>query len=167
ALLPHGLYSAPGDEEGSPAQRTELLRAGVLTGCLHDLETAARAQTRSTGNGFRPELTSPPGVGPSNFLLQPGPDSLVSLLTAYPGALYAADVLGLHTLDPVTGDFSLGAGGWLLEAGQAGRPVRGITISGNLLTWLKQIDRLADDLTVFGHFGAPTVAVRDLTLAGS
>jgi PmbA protein len=161
------LYSAPGDEEGTPAQRTELLNAGVLAGCLHNVETAARAHTRSTGNGLRLDLTSPPSVGATNFILQPGPEPVKKLFAAYPGAFYAAEVLGLHTLDPVTGDFSLGASGWLLQDGAAGQPVRGITISGNMLAWLSRIDALANDLTVFGHFCAPTVAVRDLTLAGS
>jgi PmbA protein len=168
ALLPGGLYSAPGDEEGSRAQRTELLRAGVLAGCLHNVETAARAQIQSTGNGLRPELTSPPGVGPTNFILQPGAESVERLLAAYPGAFYAAEVLGLHTLDPVTGDFSLGASGWLLtDGGGAGQAVRGITLTGNLLAWFNRLERLANDAATFGHFTAPTAAVRDLTLAGS
>jgi PmbA protein len=144
-----------------------LLRAGVLAGCLYNVETAIRAQTQSTGNGLRPELTSPPGVGPTNFILQPGPEPVESLLAAYPGAFYAAEVLGLHTLDPVTGDFSLGASGWLLEGAEAGQAVRGVTLTGNLLAWLNQLDRLANDAATFGHFTAPTVAVRDLTLAGS
>jgi PmbA protein len=162
-----GLHSAPADEEGSPAQRTELLRAGVLVGCLHNVETASRARTRSTGNGLRMELTSPPSVGATNFILQPGPEPVEKLLAAYSGAFYATEVLGLHTLEPVTGEFSLGASGWLLDGGAAGQPVRGITISGNMLAWFNHLDRVANDLTVFGHFCAPTVAVRDMMLAGS
>jgi PmbA protein len=166
-VWPQGIYTAPWDEEGCPTQRTELLKSGIVQGCLHNQETAARAQTQSTGNGQRMNFSAPPSVGPTNFRMLPGSESPESLLRAYPGALYAADVLGLHTLDPVTGDFSLGASGWLLAVEGREVPVRGITISGNVLAWLNQIERVGNDETAYGHFSAPTVVVRDLLVAGS
>jgi PmbA protein len=153
------------DEEGSATQRTELIREGVLTACLHNRETALRGKTRSTGNGVRSSLSTTPAVGPMQVQLLPGSQTPEALYQAYPDALVAADVLGLHTLDPVTGDFSLGASGWLLQPG-GDVAVRGVTLSGNLMTWLKQIVAVGSDVRVLGHFSAPSVVVRDLLVAG-
>jgi len=163
---PGGLATAPVDDEGTPMQRTELINQGRLAGFLHNHETARRGGVQSTGNAYRAGIQAPPAVGPTNIILLP--DSVVpeQLLAQAEGGLYLAEVLGLHTLDPVTGEFSLGASGWLIEHGAPVRPVRGVTIAGRLEDFLKQVEAVGSDLTTYGRVSVPTLLVKDIMVAG-
>lgn len=164
---PGGMGTAPVDDEGTPMQRTELIRGGRLAGFMHNQETARRAGANSTGNARRSGLQAPPAVGPTNVICLPGGAGEAGLLAQAEGGLYLAEVLGLHTLDPVTGAFSLGASGWLIENGVLGRPVRGVTVAGRLETLLRQVEAVGDRLTTYGRFSAPTLLVRDIMVAGT
>jgi PmbA protein len=165
--LPGGIATSPADDEGIPRQRTNLVTRGRLNGFLHNHETARRAGTASTGNAHRVSIQSPPAVGPSNLLLLPGAAHQAEILARAEGGLLLAEVLGLHTLDAVTGEFSLGASGWLIEHGAPGCPVRGVTIAGSLSDLLRQVDDLGSDLTTYGRFSVPTLLVRDIMVAGA
>ncbi len=161
-----GLGTAPVDEEGTPSGRTALVNAGRLAGFLHNEETARRGGVRSTGNGRRSGLQTPPGVEPSNFMLLPGSESPQNLGRRAAGVFYVVELLGLHTLDPVTGEFSVGASGWLLAGGEYDRPVRGVTLAGTLEQLLSQVAAVGNDATAYGNFSAPTLWVHDMMVAG-
>lgn len=164
--LENGLASAPVDDEGVPTRETVLIADGVLRGYLYNTYTAARDGVASTGNGVRNSFRGTPEVRPSNFCLRPGTMSRQRLWAESGEALYLTSVLGMHTANPISGDFSLGAAGLLLRDGEVVRPVRGVTVAGNLLELLQGIDGLADDLRFLGGYGAPTVRVRGLTVSG-
>ena len=74
--------------------------------------------------------------------------------------------MGLHTLDPVSGDFSLGAKGMYMKNGLECGPVAGVTIAGNLLDLLTRIVAIGDDHEFFGSTGASTMIVEDVAVAG-
>ena len=74
--------------------------------------------------------------------------------------------MGMHTANPISGDFSLGASGMLIEAGQLTRPVRGITIAGNLHQLLKNIEALGTDLRFYGAKAAPSIRFKQLSIGG-
>ena len=74
--------------------------------------------------------------------------------------------MGLHTINSVTGDFSLGARGVYVENGEPRGPVSGVTIADNLISFLQKITAVGYDLIFYGSTGAPTVVVEDVTLAG-
>ena len=74
--------------------------------------------------------------------------------------------MGAHTANAVSGDFSFGASGILIEHGQFIRPIRGVTIAGNFQELLQKISGVGDDLTFFGGQGAPTVRVADIAVSG-
>ena len=76
------------------------------------------------------------------------------------------NVMGLHTANPISGDFSLGASGFLIENGKLVRPVRGITIAGNLLDLLSKVTRVGSDLRMYGSTGAPTLLVDGISVSG-
>lgn len=167
--LAQALGSAPTDEEGSPTQRTELLRSGRVAGFLHNHETALRGNTRSTGNARRPGMISPPGIGPTNVLLLPAdqgrPPAELARLANH--GLQVAEVLGLHTLDPVSGEYSLGANGWLLQDGEPGQAVRSVTIAGRLGDLFQRIEAVGQDVTAYDRFSAPTLLAADIMVAGT
>ncbi len=161
-----GLHSSPADGEGVPMQTTPLVQQGELVGLLHDSYTAARADTRSTGNGMRGGYKSSPGVGTSNFLLQPGAVSLDELLADTPRGLYVTQIMGAHTCNPISGDFSVGVMGHWIENGRLTKPVRGMTIAGNLLDLLLKVDAVADNLRFLGSVGTPGFRCQDIMLGG-
>ena len=76
------------------------------------------------------------------------------------------EVMGMHTANPVTGDFSVGAAGRLIEGGELTAPVRGIVVAGNMLEVLSSIEACGRDLVFMGSRGAPTVLVGMMTVSG-
>ena len=115
---PDGPASAPFDGEGSPTRRTPLIEEGRLAGYLYDARTARKDDRETTGNAGRGSYRTPPSVGTTNLLVEPGGSTLEELLSAAGDGLYVTDVAGLHSgVNPVSGTFSVGASGRLIEGG--------------------------------------------------
>jgi PmbA protein len=137
---PEGLATAPFDGEGAPSRRSPLIEDGRLATYLYDARTARKDGTASTGNARRSSYRSPPSVGTSNLVLEPGKASLPELVRDAGDGLFVTDVAGLHSgVNPVSGTFSVGASGRLIENGELGRPVREITIASDLVSMLKAV----------------------------
>ncbi len=164
--LQDGLATSPTDDEGVSTQRTPVISKGKLEHFLYDTYTALKDKTKSTGNASRGGFKSSPSSGTSNFFLEKGSSSPEQIMNQADG-LYLYDVMGLHMADTISGDFSVGAIGAKIVGGELKEGVRGITLAGNLLHVLKNIDMLGTDLTFFGSMGSPTFRVRDLTVSGS
>ena len=131
----------------------------------YDTYTALKDGTVSTGNACRAGFKSSPASGTSNFYIEKGSWPRQKLLNETTG-LYLYEAMGLHMADPISGDFSVGAIGCWLEKGEFKSGVRGVTLAGNLLDLLKDIDAVSDDLTFFGSTGSPTFRVRELNVSG-
>jgi len=71
-----------------------------------------------------------------------------------------------HGGNLVTGQFSQGANGLWIENGELTRPVQEVTIAGNLLEMLKNVDAVGDDLEFRGSHAAPTIRFNELTVSG-
>ncbi len=81
--------------------------------------------------------------------------------------LVVLDLMGLHTADPVSGEFSLGASGVLYRKGKPVHAVRGVTVAGNILDLWNKILAVGSDLKFYGNLGSPSVLVGDITVGGS
>jgi PmbA protein len=66
----------------------------------------------------------------------------------------------------VTGEFSRGAAGFLIENGELSMPVGEITISRNLDGILQGIDAIADDPDLRSSTRAPSFRVESMTVSG-
>jgi PmbA protein len=163
---PGGVLSAPFDGEGVPTQRTSLVEGGILQGFLHNSYTAAKDGVSSTGNAVRGSFQSPPQLGSTNFYLAPGNGDPQEIVRETGDGLYLTEVMGMHTANPISGDFSLGAAGIWIENGELTTPVRGMVIAGNILELLERVDAVGSDLRFFGGKGAPTIRVANLTISG-
>ena len=166
--LPEGLASRPFDGEGVPAERNELIGAGVLKGYLHNTYTARRTNSRSTGSAVR-SYKSVPEVGVSNLVLKPGTLSREALLARVSNGLHVSQLSGLNTVNPVSGEFSLGLTGHWIENGRLTRPVKELTVAGNVIALLKKVVAVADDLRFMfagGFCGSPTVLIEELPVGG-
>ena len=164
--MPGRLGSASFDGEGTAAQRTVLLENGVLKNYLYDCLSAKKAGAVSTGNGMRGSYKGVPHIGTSNYYLEAGSLSPEQLIGSVEKGIYVTEILGAHTANPVSGDFSFGASGILIEHGKLSHPVRGITIAGNFQQLLQKISGIGSDLTFYGSQGAPTVRISDISVSG-
>lgn len=165
--LPGGIASAPFDGEGVPTSETILIEGGQLQGFLHNTYTAAKEGIRSTGNGVRGSFKSTPEVGTTNFFIRPGRAGAEQIIKEVKNGLYVTEVMGMHTANPISGDFSLGAAGIWIENGEFTKPVRGVAIAGNIMDLLGSVDAVGSDLEFFGGKGAPTLRVSSMSLSGS
>ena len=116
---------------------------------------------------MRGSYRSTPEVGSTNFYLANGDISPEDLIKEVERGLYVTDVMGMHTANPISGDFSLGASGIWIENGEFTYPVRGVAIAGNLKEFLLNIDRVANDLTFFVSKGSPTLRINNISISGS
>lgn len=165
--LPGAIMSSPFDGEGTPCAPTVLIEKGELKGFLHNVYTANKAGTKSTGNGVRGSFKGTPEVGITNFYIEPGKIDRAQLIGDVEKGLYVTEVMGMHTANPISGDFSVGAAGIWIENGKLTNPVRGVAIAGNIIDFLKNVDMIANDLKFMGGKGSPTLRISEMTISGS
>jgi PmbA protein len=161
-----GMATAPFDGEGVATQDTELVTDGVVTGFLYDTIYAARMGVISTGNSARSGVKGMPHLGVSNFFVENGTDSMEDLLSGISTGMLLTTLIGMHTANPVSGDFSVGAGGFLIENGQIAHPVKGVAISGNVLQLFGNIEKIANDRRFYGTTGSPSMKISSLEISG-
>jgi PmbA protein len=173
-LYPKGISTTPIDGEGVPSQRTSLVTQGELIGYLYDRYWANRenlsssgSRVGSTGNSRRHGIKSPPGVGISNFFIEPGDLDLPKLMENLSQGMVVEEVMGLHTVDPISGDFSLGCSGDWIDRGEKVHPVKSIAIAGNLFELFRKVIGVGEDLKFFGGVGSPSLLVKELLISGN
>ena len=168
---PDGPGSAPFDGEGASTRRTPLIEGGRLLGFLYDSRTARRAGTETTGNASRGSYRSPPSVGTTNLLIEPGSEDLAGLVRLAGEGLYVTDVAGLHSgVNPVSGTFSVGASGRLITNGELGAPVRELTIASDLVSMLRAVQAVGSEgrwVPFGGSVKAPPVLIGEMSVSGS
>ncbi len=155
----------PFDAEGVPSSRNIIIENGILRSFLYDTYTAEKDGVQSTGNAQRASFRALPGVGATNFTIT-GPNRPEALISDLEEGFYITDVMGMHTANPVSGDFSVGAAGIMIEKGRLTFPVRGITIAGNLGQLLQDVNAVGNDLRFFGSRGASTIRLKNLSIGG-
>lgn len=164
ARIPSALGSKPFDGEGLPTQRTSVVEDGILTGYLLDTYAARKLGMRSTGSASR-SFSDSPSASPSNFFLKAGNTPPEEIIRSVRSGLYVTELSGFG-VNPVTGDYSRGAVGLWIENGELAYPVEEITIAGNLLDMLKNIEAIGNDLELRSTIAAPTLKIAKMTIAG-
>jgi PmbA protein len=74
--------------------------------------------------------------------------------------------MGMHTANPISGDFSVGATGFWIEKGKKAYPVREITIAGNILDLMKHVDAVGSDIRFSGRIGSPSLRIQEISIGG-
>jgi len=161
---PNGLGNRLFDGEGSRCSQHSLIKDGALQHFLTDRYTAKRLGQPQTGSASR-GLTGDIGIGSSNLIWHAGSLSQAEILQAIGNGLLVTELIGFG-VNPVTGDYSRGAGGFLIENGEIVRPVQGITIAGNLKQMFARISHIGSDQTWFGSTAIPSIAIEGMTVAG-
>jgi PmbA protein len=170
---PAGMASAPVDGEGVPRGRTTLVDSGTLAAYLHDSYTARREGNgaRSTASASRSGYRSPPSVGTSNLVVAPGAQSLEELLASAGDGVYVTDVAGLHSgVNPVSGQFSVGATGLVISGGELAEPATEFTIASDLVSMLSAITAAGSEarwVPFGGSVKTPPLLVGEMAIGGS
>jgi PmbA protein len=172
-IVPEGMASAPIDAEGLARGRTTLIESGTLAAYLHDSYTARREGngTVSTANAARAGYRSAPSVSPSNLVVAPGELGFDELLAAAGDGVYVTDVAGLHSgVNPVSGQFSVGASGVIIAGGALAEPAREFTIASDLVSMLRAISATGSEarwVPFGGSVKTPPLLVGEMAIGGS
>ncbi len=162
------LAASTWDAEGLACRRTSLVDGGVLSGFLDNGYTGRRRGVPSTASAVR-STRSLPGVGAQVLVVGDGSGTAEEVLAAAGDALFVASFAGLHSgVNPVSGDFSVGADGLMVRGGELAEPVREITIASSL-------QRLLLDIVAVGGDGewlpsgdyVPTLVIADVAIGGA
>ncbi len=158
-----GLGSKPFDGEGVKVEKRELVSNGKLNTWILNTSTAKKLGLKTTGNASR-SVGSPPGVSTSNLYMTNGLKSYDDILSSINYGFYATELIGMG-VNLVTGDYSMGASGMLIEKGEITHAVSEVTIASNLKEIFMNLSA-ANDLEFKYRANAPTVLIESMTLAG-
>ncbi|MEO5640985.1 MAG: TldD/PmbA family protein [Sphingomicrobium sp.] len=159
---PRGLRSRAFDGEGLATSPRDLIDDGVLTSWLADSAAARQLGIAPTGHAVR-GTSGAPGAGPSNLYLEAGSRSPDEMKSAFPRAILITELIGMG-VNGVTGDYSRGAAGFLIEGGEIVGPVAEITIASNLLEMFASLEP-GNDLTLRRGIDSPTILIPEMMVA--
>jgi TldD protein len=167
------------DDEGTPGQKTILIKNGKCTGFLYDKLNAKLMKTTSTGNGRRESYQHYPIPRMTNTYLMAGQDGPEDIIKSVKKGIYIARIGG-GNVTPTTGHFVFSVPeGYMIEDGKITTPLKGIQLMGNGPDVLKNITMVGPDLEIWGggtcgksgqgkpvSDGNPTLKVAKITIGG-
>ena len=167
------------DDEGNPAERTELIKDGRIAAHLHDRQSAQQMGEKVTGNSRAVSYRFAPIVRMSNTYIEPRAYNIEDMLDSVGRGLYVCGSRGGMTeLESFTFSSQYA---WLVEGGRQRKLLRDVTLSGNVFETLKNIEMIGDDLVMFGGLGgcgkggqaplpvglgAPHLLIRNVVIGG-
>jgi PmbA protein len=156
------------DAEGLATRRNVLLEDGILRQFLYNTYSARRAGTVSTASAVRAGFKSAPGTGARALMVVPGVQSPEEILAAVGEGLLVQSISGVHSgVNPVSGDFSVGAEGVLVRGGELAGPVREFTIASTIQRMLTGVVGVGNDLERLPSSAAGlTLAIADVSMSG-
>jgi len=157
------------DAEGLACRRNVLIDGGVLRGFVFDTTAARRAETQSTASAVRGGYATTPVAGCRALLLSPGAFDAEEILREVGEGLFVQSVTGVHSgVNPVSGDFSVGAEGLMIRDGALAEPVREGTIASTLQRMLQEIVHVGRDVEWLpGLAAGQTLAIDGMVLSGA
>ena len=163
-LLENGMCTSKCDGEGSVSEKTELVKDGVLNSFIYDIYTANKQGVKTTSNGLRGSYLTTPMISPTNVEFKF--DEMKDLSEIDKGVL-TTSVLGAHTANPISGDFSVEASNaFKIENGELTDPINKAMISGNIFEIMKKVEGLKSEIKQYGQFIIPKLLVHDLRVVG-
>jgi len=157
-----GMGSFPFDGEGVLSGENILVRDGYFEGFLYDTYYGKKFGKASTGNGVRRGVKEPPACAPRGFFIEKGERDIRGAMT---DGIIIEELMGTHTANPITGDFSLGAVGHLYKNGIK-TPFKGVIFSGNIFELLNNVKEIGTDLMFYGIYGSPSLFIEGIKISG-
>jgi PmbA protein len=166
---PDAYGAARYDAEGRACRRTVLIDGGTLRGFLYNTSAGRRAGTRSTASAVRAGFKSGPGVGARAVGIVPGQLGPDEILAQVGEGLLVQSVSGIHSgVNPISGDFSVGAEGMIVRDGALAEPVREITIASTIQRMLQNVVAIGNDVERLPSSAMGlTLALGDISMSGA
>ncbi len=142
------------DSEGVRIEDLQLVKNGILSDYLVETYSGKKINRKSNGRSS----------GTTNLYFENGDQSFDQLINLDKKLLYIKETIG-RGANIITGDYSVGASGIMIENGKFTFPVSEITIAGNFNEMFKNII-LADDLEFKYSTNSPTMLVNGITVGG-
>jgi len=163
--VPYRTGSRPCDDEAMPCQRTPLIQNGVVSNFLYDLQTAAKAKKKSSGNGHR--QGGLPTPSPHAFVVSPGKTGFDEMVKGIDEGLIVEQLLGAGQGNTLGGDFSGNILlGFKIEKGEIVGRIKDTMISGNVYQLLKNITAIGNDSKWAGGFLlTPSICCSNVSVA--
>ena len=163
-LLDKGMYTSKCDGEGSVSRETSLIKDGVLNSFIYDIYNANKVGEKTTSNGLRGSYFTTPMIAPTNLEFEFGE---MRDLSEIKNGVLTTSVLGAHTANPISGDFSVEASNaFKIENGELTDPINKAMISGNIFEIMKNVEGLNSEIKQYGSFIIPKLLVHDLRVVG-
>ncbi len=155
------------DGEGLAARKNMIIEKGVLSQFLHNSYTGRRAGVSSTGSAVRGPRSTP-SVGVHALCLEPGTGDRNTLFEEISSGIFVRGVNGLHSgVNPVSGDFSVGAYGHKIRDGALAEPFSEATIASTLQRMLLDVVAIGGDFEFLpGGSVMASIAIEDIALSG-
>jgi TldD protein len=175
--IPGAFGSFKYDDEGVSAQKTLLIKDGVVQGLMHNRETAYKFNVQSTGNARAEDFRVEPIIRMRNTYMEPRDCTFEELLEGVKSGYYFKSFRGGQA--NIDGTFQVGIQeGYEIVNGEIGAPVRNASINGNTLETLLNVDAVGKDFaldsgrcgkgqTVFIGDGGPHVRLSEVVVGGS
>ncbi|MBN2296986.1 MAG: TldD/PmbA family protein [Deltaproteobacteria bacterium] len=157
--------ACPYDGEGCPSRKTVLVEDGTVLAFLYDNYWGRVAGKRSTGNSVRSGYRSVPALGFRHICMEPGKEDLTQKMRGLKQLLKITDIMGMHTANPITGEFSVGVNGLLLNDNSVLYPVREAALSGNIYEMFSRVGAVGNDVREFGHVLCPSVLIEEMDIS--
>ena len=156
------------DAEGLACRPDALIEGGKLISFLYDTYSARLAGAASTASAVRAGFKSTPSVGARALSLVPGSLDQSEVIRSVADGVFVQDVTGIHSgVNPVSGDFSVGAAGLMISQGELAQPVHEMTIASTIQEMLKNIVAIGGDLEWIPSIAAGmTISIGDVALSG-
>ncbi len=163
--IPRHISSVPFDGEGKITRKNNLIDKGILKMFIYDTITARKAGVKVNTIARRSGFRSPAYASFLNIIVQNGTESLEKIISEIKNGFYVTGLRGLGT-DISTGNYSVGASGFWIKDGEIAFPVDGVTLGGNVLEMLKNIEVVANDLDIRGGLNSPSFKIPEVTIGG-
>jgi PmbA protein len=157
------------DAEGLASRSNELISGGRLVSYLYDSYSARLAGTNSTASAVRGGYKSTPGVSARALRLVPGDLDQDQIVKLVGDGLLVLGITGVHSgVNPVSGDFSVGAEGLMIRNGQVAEPVREVTIASSIQRMLQHVIAVGCDVEWLPSVAAGvSLAIADIAMSGT
>jgi len=131
------------------------------------MKTAYKDKRSSTGNAIKYGYAGKTSIMPINFVLSSGEMSFEDLLMELKEGLVITDLQGMHSgANPISGEFSLSAEGFLVQGGKIVSGVEQITIASNFMDLLANIVAVGNDIEIGENIISPSFIVKSMMVAG-
>ncbi|MBI2078615.1 MAG: TldD/PmbA family protein [Euryarchaeota archaeon] len=172
--LPRGLGSAPFDDEGEPSRHFVPIAKGVLKGYVFDRSTASEFKERTTASAIRMSgldgrsYKAPPTASSRNVRIEAPSRTTERLIAGVDDGLLVHDLMGVHTANVVSGDFSVTSSLlFRIRKGAVEGPVAPLSVAGNFHRVLRAGITLGDDVKAMAGETAiamPSLRTDELTV---